>query len=167
MQGAVWLNAYAMLQRVIYNGDPPSARAHRGVYPTADGWLLVIVAGRRGWGDFCMALERPELGEDARFTTVMGRVAHAAALVPILTEILTARPNAHWQARFIEYGVMHSIVNESLDALGDPHVEATGLFSYLAQPGLAAAMPIPSIPGVPPLTSDTPRAIAPPTPRRC
>jgi crotonobetainyl-CoA:carnitine CoA-transferase CaiB-like acyl-CoA transferase len=161
MQGAAWLNTYAMLQRVIYNGDPPGARLHRGVYPTADGWILVIVAGRRAWGDFCAALERPQLAGDARFTTVMARVANYAVLVPILSEIMAARPNAHWRSRFTEYGVMHSVANESLDMLRDPHVEATGLFSYLEQPGLAAKMPIPGIPGVPPLESGTPRATAP------
>jgi crotonobetainyl-CoA:carnitine CoA-transferase CaiB-like acyl-CoA transferase len=161
LQGAAWLNTYAMLQRVIYDGDPPSARAHRGVYQTADGWILVIVAGRRGWGDFCEALDRPELGDDARFTTVMGRVANSAVLVPILSEILAMRPNAHWRMRFTEYGVMHSVANESLDVLRDPHVEATGLFCELAQPGLAAKMPIPGIPGVPPLENGTPRATAP------
>jgi crotonobetainyl-CoA:carnitine CoA-transferase CaiB-like acyl-CoA transferase len=161
MQAAAWLNTYAMLQRVIYDGDPPSARIHRGVYPTADGWILAIVAGRRGWGDFCQALERPELGDDPRFTTVMNRVANSAVLVPILSEILAARPSAHWRSRFTEFGVMHSIANESLDVLNDPHVVATGLFSYLAQPGLAAMMPIPGIPGAPPLESGTPRATSP------
>jgi crotonobetainyl-CoA:carnitine CoA-transferase CaiB-like acyl-CoA transferase len=142
MQGAAWLNTYALLQRIVYNGDPPGARAHRGVYPTADGWILVIVAGRRGWGDFCQALERPELADDARFTTVMARVANSAMLVPILSEALGARPNTHWQARFAAYGVMHSVANESLDVLHDPHVEATGLFSHLTQPGIVAKMPI-------------------------
>ena len=161
LQGAAWLNTYALLQRVIYKGDPPGARAHRGVYPTADGWILVTVSGRRGWDDFCRALEHPELGDDARFTTVVGRVANSAALAPILSEILAGRPKAHWQARFSEYGVMHAVANESLDLLRDPHVEATGLFSYLAQPGLAAALPIPCIPGAPPLRSGTPRATAP------
>jgi crotonobetainyl-CoA:carnitine CoA-transferase CaiB-like acyl-CoA transferase len=161
MQGAAWLNTYALLQRVIFDGDPPGARAHRGVYPTADGWILVIVAGRRGWGDFCQALEQPELGRDARFTTVVTRVANSAVLVPILSEILAQRPNAHWQGRFTEFGVMHSIANESLDTLRDPHVEATGLFSYLAQPGLDAMMPIPSIPGAPKMESGTPRGTAP------
>ncbi len=161
LQGAAWLNTYAMLQRVIYDGDPPFARAHRSVYPTADGWILVIVAGRRGWGDFCKALERAELADDARFTTVMSRVANSAVLVPILSEILRSRPSAHWRTRFTEYGVMHSVANELLEVLRDPHVEATGLFSYLAQPGLAAKMPIPSIPGVPPLESGTPGGTAP------
>jgi crotonobetainyl-CoA:carnitine CoA-transferase CaiB-like acyl-CoA transferase len=82
-------------------------------------------------------------------------------LVPILSEILAKRSNAHWRTRFTEYGVMHSIVNESLDALRDPHVEATRLFSYLEQPGLGVKLPIPSIPGAPPLESGTPRSTAP------
>ncbi|WP_428488904.1 CaiB/BaiF CoA transferase family protein [Rhodopila sp.] len=161
LQGAAWLNTYAMLQRVIYDGDPPGARAHRGVYPTADGWILVIVSGRRGWGDFCRALEHPELGDDARFTSVVGRVANSADLAPILSEILSARTNAHWQARLSEYGVMHSVTNESLDMLRDPHVEATGLFSHLRQPGLPMTLPIPAIPGAPALQNGTRRATAP------
>ncbi|HEY0184978.1 MAG TPA: CoA transferase [Rhodopila sp.] len=161
MQGAAWLNSYATLQRVIHDGDWPAARAHRGVYPTADGWILVIVAGRRGWGEFCQALEQPELGADPRFQTAVSRIAHSGVLAPMLGEILSARPNAHWQKRFIEYGVMHSVAHESLDMLRDPHVEASGLFSYLAQPGLAAKMPIPSIPGAPPLQSGTRRGTAP------
>jgi crotonobetainyl-CoA:carnitine CoA-transferase CaiB-like acyl-CoA transferase len=161
MQGAAWLNTYVMLQRVIFNGDPPGARAHRGVYQTADGWILVIVAGRRGWADFCEALERPELGRDDRFTTVVSRVNNSAMLAPILSEALVARPNAHWTARFTRYGVMHSIANESLAVLRDPQVEATGLFTHLDQPGLAAKLPIPSIPGAPPLRNGTPRATAP------
>ena len=161
MQGAAWLNTYALLQRVVFGAEPPGTRAPRSVYPTADGWILVIVAGRRGWGDFCEALERPSLADDQRFTTVKARAANYAELVPILSEILATRPNAHWQQRFAAFGVMHSVANKSLDMLRDPHVEATGLFSYLAQPGLAAAMPIPSIPGAPSLRSGTPRGTAP------
>ena len=161
MQGAAWLNSYAMLQRVIYDNDPPAARAHRGVYRTADGWVLAIVAGRRGWREFCAALEQPALGADERFATVQGRLAHSTVLAPILTEVIAARPSAHWCARFTEHGVMHSVAHESLDALRDPHIEAAGLFSYLAQPGLGIKLPIPSIPGAPPIESGTPRGTAP------
>jgi crotonobetainyl-CoA:carnitine CoA-transferase CaiB-like acyl-CoA transferase len=161
MQGAAWLNLYAMLQRVIYDGDPPAAKAHRGVYATADGWMNVIVSGRRGWGDFCRALERPDLADDARFATSPKRLAHADAWVPIVSAALATRPNAYWQARFTEYGVMHAPAHESLDMLRDPHVQATGLFTYLKQPGLERPMPIPGIPGAPPLENDTPRATAP------
>lgn len=71
------------------------------------------------------------------------------------------RPNAWWSARFTQFGVMHSGAHESLNVLRDPHVEATGMFSHLIQPGLAAKMPVPSIPGVPALEDGTPRAAAP------
>ena len=66
---------------------------------------------------------------------------------------MRTKPNAHWQQRFTEYGVMHSVANQSLDVLNDPHVQATGLFSYLEQPGMDMKMPIPNIPGAPRLES--------------
>ena len=161
MEGAAWLNTYAMLQRVVYEGNPPWVHSHRGVYQTADGWVFALVAGRRSWRDFCQALERPDLGEDARFATVPDRIAHSAILTPILAVAFAARPNAHWAARLTEDGVMHSVCNDWDEALRDPHVEATGLFSYLAQPGLVAKMPVPRIPGAPALESGTERGTAP------
>lgn len=161
LQGGAWLNSYALLQRIIYDGDPPAARSHRGVFATADGWLLVIVAGRRGWGDFCEALERPDLAGDARFATVASRLAHSQELVPLLSEVLAARPNAHWRKKLTEHGVMHSVAQESLDVLSDQHVMETGLFSYLPQPGLDKPLPIPSIPGVSSPAAGTPRGTAP------
>jgi crotonobetainyl-CoA:carnitine CoA-transferase CaiB-like acyl-CoA transferase len=161
LEGAAWLNGYATLQRVIYDDDPPAARAHRGVFRTADGHVLVIVAGRRGWREFCAALEAPALGEDPRFQTVPSRVANGQELAPILTEIIAAKPNAHWAERFTEQGVMHSIVNGSLEVLRDPHVVEAGLFSYHAQPGIVPKLPIPRIPGAPPLEEGSQRATAP------
>ncbi len=161
LQGAAWLNSYATLQRVIYDNDPPAARAHRGCFRTADGWILVIVAGRRGWPEFCAALERPELGANARFATALDRLRQSETLTPILSEIMAAKPTAHWTARFTEHGVLHSVARESLEALHDPHVEATGLFSYLAQPGLVQTLPIPTVPGAPSMVSGTQRGTAP------
>ncbi len=161
MEGAAWLNTYAMLQRVIYEGDPPWVGSNRGVYRTADGWVFALVAGRRSWRDFCLALGRPDLGDDGRFATLPDRIAHAAILTPILTDIFAAHSSAHWSARLTEYGVMHSVANQWQDALSDPHAEATGLFSHLAQPGLDRPMPIPRIPGALPFEAGALRSTAP------
>jgi crotonobetainyl-CoA:carnitine CoA-transferase CaiB-like acyl-CoA transferase len=160
IEGAAWLNTYAMLQRIITGANPPGSRS-RGVYRTADGYILSIVAGRRGWTDFCTALGQPALGADPRFMTVKDRVANAEALSEVLDEAFSVHPNAYWGPRLTEYGVMHSIVNESLDVLNDPHVQAIGLFSQTVQPGLGMKVPIPSIPGAPPIESGTLRGTAP------
>lgn len=161
MQGAAWLNTYAMLQRVIFDDNPPGPRPPGGCFRTADGWILVIVAGHRGWPEFCAAIERPDLAADERLATVQGRLAHAQTLLPVLREVMAARPTADWAERFTAHRVMHSPANGSLDALADPHVLATNLFSQLAQPGLPMKLPIPSIPGAPPIESGTPRGTAP------
>lgn len=55
---------------------------------------------------------------------------------------------------------MHQRVNTYLEFLDDPHVKATGAVSWIEQPGLGR-LPVPSVPGLPPLVSGTPRAVAP------
>ncbi len=161
MEGAAWLNIFALLQRVINGGEAPPPRPPNTVFRTADGYMLVIVAGHKGWPEFCAAVERPELATDVRFTTSVARQANHALVLSVLGEILAARPSSHWAERFTASGVMHAEVNESMAALDHPHIRATEFFSYLAQPGLADPLPIPRLPGAPPLVSGTPRATAP------
>lgn len=161
MEGAAWINTFAMLLRAVEGGSMPPPRPPMGCFRTADGWMLIIVAGRRGWPEFCQAVERPDLGTDPRFQTIKGRQDHGALVVSLVSEIIAGRPTAHWSEVFTRFGVMHAVANESMDVLNDPHVTATGLFSHLAQPGLLAKMPIPRIPGAPPIESGTPRGTAP------
>jgi crotonobetainyl-CoA:carnitine CoA-transferase CaiB-like acyl-CoA transferase len=161
MHGAAWLNTYAMLQSFIHGGAPPPPRPPNNVFRTADGWLHVVVAGHRGWVEFCAAIDRPELATDSRFDSTGARQQNADLVVSICREILATRPTAHWIARFTEQRVMHAVVNSSMDFLREPHVEATGLFSYLAQPGLADPVPIPMLPGAPRPESGTQRGTAP------
>ena len=161
MHGAAWLNTYAMLQSFIHGGAPPPPRPPNNVFPTADGWLHVVVAGHRGWAEFCTAIERPEMATDSRFDTTGARQKNADLVVSIIREILATRPTAHWIARFTEQRVMHAVVNSSMDFLREPHVRETGLFSYLAQPGLADPVPIPALPGAPCPESGSRRGTAP------
>ncbi|MBN8905046.1 MAG: CoA transferase, partial [Rhodospirillales bacterium] len=99
MHGAAWLNTYAMLQSFIHGGAPPPPRPPNNVFRTADGWLHVVVAGHRGWAEFCAAIDRPELANDSRFDTTGARQQNADLVVSICSEILATRPTAHWIAR--------------------------------------------------------------------
>jgi formyl-CoA transferase len=75
------------------------------VFQAADGYLTVGVANDSLWGRFCEALERPDLARDGRFATVAARVASRDALVPLLQEIMAARPVADWLPRLARAGV--------------------------------------------------------------
>jgi crotonobetainyl-CoA:carnitine CoA-transferase CaiB-like acyl-CoA transferase len=55
---------------------------------------------------------------------------------------------------------MHQRVNTYLEFLDDPHVKATGAVTWIDQPGIGR-VPVPAVPGLPPLQSGSPRAISP------
>ena len=55
---------------------------------------------------------------------------------------------------------MHECMNEYVDFLKHPHVEATGLIAWLEQPEIGR-VPIPHAPGIMPLVNGTVRATAP------
>ena len=45
------------------------------VYPTCDGWIAIICVGDPHWRALTHAMERPNLTEDARFSSLKLRVA--------------------------------------------------------------------------------------------
>ena len=55
---------------------------------------------------------------------------------------------------------MHEKVNDHLEFLDHPQVKATGLISWLEQPGIGR-VPIPNVPGMEPLVQGTPLATSP------
>ena len=56
---------------------------------------------------------------------------------------------------------MNAKVNSYEEFLKEEQVIATGIISWLSQPGFAELVPMPNIPGLPPFQSGTKRAHAP------
>jgi crotonobetainyl-CoA:carnitine CoA-transferase CaiB-like acyl-CoA transferase len=56
---------------------------------------------------------------------------------------------------------MNMRVNSYEEFLKEEQVAATGIISWLQQPGVPEAVPMPNIPGLPPFVSGTKRAHAP------
>ena len=56
---------------------------------------------------------------------------------------------------------MNGKVNTYEEFLREEQVAATGIISWLTQPGVPEPIPMPNIPGLPPLESGTKRAHAP------
>ena len=63
-----------------------------------DQWLaLGMLQADRYWADFCRAVGRPELAEDARFADMGTRAQNAeAAVAELLDEVFAQRPRAEW-----------------------------------------------------------------------
>ncbi len=91
-----------------------------------DKWLcLGMLQPDRYWGDFCRALGRPELADDARFCNIRVRAGNAAAAIEILDEIFASQPRDHWLKVLRAGGdFIFTIVNSVDDLPNDPQVKA-------------------------------------------
>ena len=79
----------------------------------------------------------------------------------MLRPVLAARTTAWLAERLTANGIMNGRVNSYQEFLQEEQVAATGIMSWLAQPGVPELVPMPNIPGLPPFESGTKRAHAP------
>ena len=134
--------------------------ASPAAHADADGWMYVITLHEADFRALCVALEVPEVANDPRFATSELRYQHTAALTARLAEAFARQPTDVLSERFKRAGLMHARVNDYLELLRDPHVEATGIVTWIDHPGVGR-VPIPRAPGLRAPESGSTRAIAP------
>jgi crotonobetainyl-CoA:carnitine CoA-transferase CaiB-like acyl-CoA transferase len=75
------------------------------------------------WKSVCSVVERPELENDARYTTTTLRAQHQVELRDTLEAIFANHDAEHWIARFREAGVPCAPINTYSQVLADTQVE--------------------------------------------
>ncbi len=161
MQGGALLSVIRLIANYLERGTTQRTSMPNGVFNTADGQLNVTMVRPKDWIPFCDAIERPDLASDPRFAEANVRGENLDELYALVRPIIAAMPTADLAERLTARGIMNGRVNTYEEFLREAQVEATGLISWLAQPGLPEPIPMPNIPGLPPLESRTPRAHAP------
>lgn len=106
--------------------------AHPSIVPfqafeTADGWIVVAAPKEKFWHRFTEVIERPDLATDPRFVTLADRQRNAAALLPILEEIMRGRTSADWDERLRTAAVPSGQVRSVAEAFEDAQAVARGL----------------------------------------
>ena len=79
----------------------------------------------------------------------------------MLRPVLAAQTTGWLSERLTAKGIMNGRVNSYQEFLMEEQVAATGIMSWLEQPGVAELVPMPNIPGLPAFESGTKRAHAP------
>ncbi|MBI4507727.1 MAG: CoA transferase, partial [Chloroflexi bacterium] len=69
------------------------------VFPTQDGYMLVMCLKDKFWDALCAAIERPDLHDDPRFRTFADRLAHRRDVEAALDEVFHEHPTAVWLER--------------------------------------------------------------------
>lgn len=125
-----------------YVFDPPVGRAgyarteskHRRPYQTADGMVSVLVYTDAQWRTFFALVDRPDLGDDPRFSTMVERTRNIDELYAFVSVQMTRRSTAAWLDAFEQGRIPAMPVLSIPEVFEDPHVRAVGLFEQSEHP---------------------------------
>tara|TARA_R110002124_G_scaffold104370_13_gene254373 strand:+ start:27140 stop:28222 length:1083 start_codon:yes stop_codon:yes gene_type:complete len=116
-------------------GNENPMRVPANIYLTADNrFVAIICQSQRQWAPLCDAIDRGDLAEDARYAEPSGRVAHRKVLDAEIAGAIATRTAEEWIARFEQFRVPCSQVNNYREALDDPQIKYRGLVRELDHP---------------------------------
>jgi crotonobetainyl-CoA:carnitine CoA-transferase CaiB-like acyl-CoA transferase len=97
---ATWyLNEGAETGRIARSAHPSAAPVQ--LYRTKDGWIFLMCMMDKFWEQLLGAMNRADLGRDARFATMADRRANRDALTEVLDEALSGATTAEWLEKFV------------------------------------------------------------------
>jgi crotonobetainyl-CoA:carnitine CoA-transferase CaiB-like acyl-CoA transferase len=139
--------ATSMLGEVVLdytvNGRVAQPRANRdpamvphGVYRCRgeDAWLAIAVRDDAEWAALCRVIERPELAEDERYTTLSGRQQHQSELQMMVAAWAAGHDKRAAMDALQRAGVPAAAVLDGRELLEDPHLAARGFYRTVDHP---------------------------------
>jgi crotonobetainyl-CoA:carnitine CoA-transferase CaiB-like acyl-CoA transferase len=106
----------------------PTIAANYAVTRLADGFAASSAVTDAEFAGLCAALGRPDIADDPRFVDTPTRVANAADMVAVLTDIAAACPLDEFVARSVEYDVPSSPIRTLEELPEDPQVIHNDVF---------------------------------------
>lgn len=97
------------------------------VFRTADGYIIVAAGNDGQWQRFCVAIERPDLGADARYATAPGRITYRLELIPEMERTMLTQPSAYWLDRLNAHDVPNGRINNYKQVFEHPQIVHRGM----------------------------------------
>lgn len=120
-------------------GYPRMLNPYRKPYPTADGFICVMIYTDRHWRSFFDAIGRiEEFDRDDRYHSMNSRSQHIADIYRDLAELLRTRSTTEWLALFDRADIPAMPLNTIDQLLEDPHLKESGFFSSEQHPSEGA-----------------------------
>ncbi|MCA8929691.1 MAG: CoA transferase [Alphaproteobacteria bacterium] len=161
MAAASNLQVVRMMATYLEKGEIKAPSGPSGTFPTADGYIQIVILRDRDYLALCDALGLPDLAADPRFQTRADRVENADYLGRAISAVLSQRTTAEWTAILTEAKLQNEAVLDYFQFLDHPHVEASGLVSWLNHSAVPEPIPVPNPPGTVPLVDGMAAAHAP------
>ncbi len=106
------------------------------IYPTREGYVYVYVELPKFWDGLCRTLGLGAWLADPRLATMVGRHTHKAELIARITERLTARSAAEWEAALAAAGVPCTRIRAVPELLTDAQAGDNGMLATAAHRAL-------------------------------
>ncbi len=141
--------------------DHPTA-IPTGVFPTANGYVNIAVAGQPMWQKFCQAIGAPGLADDARFANGRARSDNRAELNALIAARTREQPSAAWMQVFAKAGIPCGPIYTVDEVFADPQVQHLGLAQTVTHPEMGEI----ALVGQPIIMSRSQSRIETPTPAK-
>ncbi|MFM8529638.1 MAG: CaiB/BaiF CoA transferase family protein [Ilumatobacteraceae bacterium] len=93
----------------------PTIAQNYAITKLRDGYASLAVVSDSEFRGLCLAYGRPDLADDERFSTMVGRTANASQLVPLLTELAAQQP----ATEFVERARQHDVPAASVVTIAE------------------------------------------------
>jgi crotonobetainyl-CoA:carnitine CoA-transferase CaiB-like acyl-CoA transferase len=127
-------------------GYPRMLTPHRRPFPTKDGHICILATTDAQSRHLFEAIDRPELADDERFSTLARRTANIGELYEIVIEAMRRCTTAEWRERLDRFDVPNGVVTGLEGLLTNPYLTDTGFFEQVEHPTegkmLTTALPV-------------------------
>ena len=97
------------------------------VFATKDSQIIVAAGNDGQWQRLCKAIDRTDLGADARFAMMKGRVEGRDELIPDLSRTFLTQSTEFWIGRLDAADVPCGPINDYSQVFADPQVRHRGI----------------------------------------
>jgi formyl-CoA transferase len=111
----------------------PLGSAHQTAAPyqairAADGYFTVGATTPRNWRSFCDVLDHSEWASEERFKDNPSRHARRDVLIPMIEQVTSRQPRAHWVSLLQKAGVPCAEIQTYDQVFNDPQLRARNFF---------------------------------------
>lgn len=115
-------------------GNNSSSVVPYGMFPVADGNIILALHLGSFWRKFCEAVGRPQWSDDPRFRKAASRRENRLELEKEMAEVLITKSGAQWAVIFDQHDIPNSAVLDIRQAMAQPVTRERGLVQRVAHP---------------------------------
>lgn len=101
---------------------------------SSDGHFVMGANSQKLWVQLCKVMEREELLEDERFSTIALRLANRAALQEALEATFRRKPKDYWVETLLAHGIPAGPILSYPEAFGSEHAKVRGMRMEIDHP---------------------------------